>query len=355
MTNVRDLADYQDFGMDSDGLVIRIGDRMGKKLAAIDKFGGFEQYARDKAVLDVGCDMGFWSFLAAGNYNAKLVVGLDRNRPVRGVGFTDLVALNTETAKSCLLEFCEFYETEVGTQYHWFGRFDTVLMFSMYHHAYQAAGGDHNPVWYWLRRHLLDTGTLLWENPWDLQDGVADAHVKANRDGYNWAAMAEAFAPYFGMERMTSANHVLTRTLVKLTPKPMPERSFVARVKPGAGGASKAFMHADGRRIEEIRRALGFAPFPGSLNLELEEPFEWNRGYYRTQILDVVNRRDLRGLNQEWRHRWCRLYPVRINGANAYALRFEGEKYRDTLVELIAAVRLRDRITTELVELVKEG
>jgi CTP-dependent riboflavin kinase len=112
----------------------------------------------------------------------------------------------------------------------------------------------------------------------------------------------------------------------------------------GAGGATAAFEHAGGRRIGEIAEVLGWRPFPGSLNVRLEVPFDWNDGYYRAEILDVVERG--RGLDVEWRPRWARFYPVTIDGVDACAMRFEGERYPAELVELIAPWRLRDRLTS---------
>jgi CTP-dependent riboflavin kinase len=116
--------------------------------------------------------------------------------------------------------------------------------------------------------------------------------------------------------------------------------NFSGRAINGAGGASRAFAYADSRRAREIECALGFAPFYGSLNLRLSRPFDWSRDYYRAQMFDVANRS--LGLDSEWVLRWARFYPVTISNVPAFAFRFEGERYRRTFVELIAAVRLRD-------------
>lgn len=65
--------------------------RMGAKMASFSF-----PYVMGKRVLDVGCDMGFWSFLAAAK-GADFVLGLDRNRDVRGIGPVDLVALDRKS------------------------------------------------------------------------------------------------------------------------------------------------------------------------------------------------------------------------------------------------------------------
>ena len=99
------LTDYQFYDLDSDGVPVNIGERMAKKLQAIplpDMTG--------KDILDVGCDTGFWSWQAAIR-GARSVIGLDRNREVKGVGHFDLVGQNIKTAYSYeKLRVCSFYE-----------------------------------------------------------------------------------------------------------------------------------------------------------------------------------------------------------------------------------------------------
>ena len=87
--NIREHADYQKFSFQL-GKITNVGSRMQQKLAAI------EDVIPDltgKDVLDIGCDFGFWSFLSA-ERGADKVVGLDRNRDVKGLGKVDLVGLN---------------------------------------------------------------------------------------------------------------------------------------------------------------------------------------------------------------------------------------------------------------------
>jgi SAM-dependent methyltransferase len=95
---------------------------------------------KDKTVLDIGCDHGYWSFLAC-QMGASSVLGIDRNRKVKD-RMADLVAVNTEAARLMKLP-CEFRKYDIGRQWPNLGRFDVSFLFSLYHHIYQNCG-DHN-------------------------------------------------------------------------------------------------------------------------------------------------------------------------------------------------------------------
>jgi SAM-dependent methyltransferase len=319
--------DYARFSIDN-GKVIP-GERMKKKLAAIPlpDFAG-------KTVLDVGCDYGQFSFWAA-MQGAKEVVGLDRNREVRGLGRVNLVDGNNTISRKHFPK-AYFREINLGKQWHEFGKFDHVLMFSMYHHVFENVG-QHLPIWFWLWRH---GGVVLWENPVDLKDVVSDRHISGEkRQAYSRDEIFRAAEHYFSVEHIGPALHEPNREVYRLTPKELTASSYAGVAVDGAGGASKAFRHADFRRSAEIGRALGFMPYPGSLNIRLDRDFDWARNYYRTQILDVKDR--AAGLDSEWAERWCRFYPVEVNGIQAHAMRFEGESYHADFIEVVAPMRLR--------------
>jgi SAM-dependent methyltransferase len=304
-------------------------ERMEKKLRAVP----LPLDLRGKNVLDVGCDHGAWCALAH-ERGAKYVLGLDRGRAVKGL-FTDLVALNSKA-----LPECAFESIELGRQWHLFGDFDLVLMLNLYHHVY-AVAQDHEPIWYWLHQSTAPNGELLWENPTSVADGVALKNIPAAlHGGYNEQAIRAAGERYFDIE-VVGGGWVASRVVWRCTPKNVNSHSYAA-VKDGAGGASKAFAFANERRMREIEAVLGFSPVPGSLNLQAAAPFDYDRKYLRTQILDVVDRKH--GLASAWAPRWCRFYPLDIEGERAYAMRFEGERYPDTLVELIAGIRLRTKL-----------
>lgn len=311
--------------------------RMASKLAAVplpDLDG--------KRVLDVGCDMGAWSIRAV-ELGAVHVLGLDRGREVRGAGVVDLAAYNRaqEIARAA------FESINIGKQWRVFGRFDVLLVMSVYHHIYENCG-DHHPIWYWLWRHCTARSEILWEGPVDDSDPVVRANVSdQNRVGYTIDAILAAASFYFAAERIGPALHEPTREVWRFRPHQPQWLGHIATLRDGSGGATKAFLYAGARRATEIERALGWRPVPGSLNLRLDHPFGWDDGYFRTQILDVVDRS--RGLDSEWAPRWARFYPVTIDGEDACAFRFEGEKYPPTFMELIASRRLRDTITSDRV------
>lgn len=291
------------------------------------------------SVLDVGCDHGFWCELAA-NRGASYVLGVDRGREVRGRGFVDLAVENGERI---FPPQCSFMHMEVGRQWRTLGRFDLVLVLSVYHHVYEQAGGDHHAVWYWLRRQMADDGVLLWEGPTGPEDSVVARNVSAaNHAAYNREMILAAARRWFDVEIIGPALHEPTREVWRCKPRPYTSAAMAATMRSGAGGATLAFQYADGRRIDELTAVLGFEPFPGSLNLHTEAPFEWSQGYFRSQILDVVDRKA--GLASRWAARWTRFYPVEISGVPAVAFRFEGERYSNHLVELIAGTRLRSSI-----------
>lgn len=314
--------------------------RMAEKLAAI-PLPDFE----GKTVLDIGCDMGFWSFKAA-EEGAVAVLGLDRNREVRGSGLVDLVAENNAAAIRARRP-CRFENIDIGKQWREFGRFDAVMLFSVYHHIY-ANCGSHEAAWFWLSRHVEPDGVLLWEGPVDARDPVVRMNVPDHlRDGYTEKAILTEATRYFRMDYVGPALHEDHRFVYRCVPW---ERWEIAlqgrRTSAGSGGATKAFLHANGRRMDEIERVLGVRPVPGSLNLHVDG-FDWDHDYYRAEILDVVSRRA--GLDGEWAPRWARFYPLQMNGIPAWAFRFEGERYAGNFVELIAGERLSDHIQDEVI------
>ena len=295
-------------------------ERMAKKLQAIE-LPDFE----GKRVLDVGCDMRFWCNLAK-ERGAREVIGIDRGRFARGqpINMADHVM-------------------DLGKQWHELGKFDVILMLSMYHHAYQSAGGDHDPIWFWLWRHLEPSGVVIWESPLNADDVVVKKNVASDfHYRYNDHDIIVSASRYFDIDYIGPALHETTRYVLNAYPKQEHTETYTATLRDGAGGASKAFVYEENRRMKEIEHILGFYPYPGSLNVSLDAPFDWSQGYYRAQVLDVKNRRE--GLDSEWIPRWARFYPVNLGQEKAFAFRFEGDNYPKHFVELISPNRLRDSV-----------
>lgn len=334
-------SDYQVFELDGTS-VKNIGERMQKKLAAIDL-----PDLEGKRVLDVGTDHGFWAWLSA-ERGALHVLGLDRNRAVKGVGFVNLVKQNRSVASERRLP-CWFEEIDLGKQWMEYGQYDVVLCMSMYHHVYQSCG-DHNSIWFWLWRHTAHDGELIWENPVDASDTVVRMNMSPEYQGrYTRGRILSAAARYFRIDLVGPAKHEPTREVWRCRPLGKIDVStMAARIVSGAGGATQAFNFADGRRIKEIECVLGVTPVPGSLNLRCKTRFDWDAHYYRAQIHDVIDRGSA---VSRWAPRWCRFYPLRLGGASVWAMRFEGEKYPKEFVELISDSRLRDVIKQEEVVL----
>lgn len=311
--------------------------RMAAKLAAIP----FPSFA-GRRVLDIGTDHGFFAFLAA-ERGSSHVLGIDRNREVRGQGRVDLYARNTAEAEARGVGDKVFFaEMNVGRQWHEAGRFDVVLLMSVYHHIFEQCG-SHDAVWYWLWRHCAPNAELIFEGPLDDSDPVVRANVGDDkRDGFTREAITVAMSRFFEARLVGPALHEPTRWVWHLTPWTMQALWSHGTMQAGAGGATKAFEHAGERRIAEVESILGWRPVAGSLNVSLDAPFEWNTRFYRAQVLDVKDRS--KGIDSEWRPRWARFYPVRVDGHHACVFRFEGERYPDNFVELIAPQRLRDVI-----------
>ena len=81
----------------------------------------------------------------------------------------------------------------------------------------------------------------------------------------------------------------------------------------------------------QFREKLGFVPFPGTLNVLLEEPFPAPA----PAIL-------IHGFSEkEERFGACRCYRIQINGLDAVAIRPEKSSHPLEMIEVIAPVNLR--------------
>jgi len=322
--------DYQIFDL-VNGQVENVGQRMQQKLTALQTV--LPEDLSGKSVLDVGCDFGFWSFLSA-QRGARKVLGLDRGRKVRGE-YVDLPKMNNERSQGTV---CTFDSINLGKQWKTFGKYDVTLLMSLYHHIYHQCE-DHLPIWYWLHKHTNET--LIWENPTEANDSVVQMNVSGHlHPKYTKKHILEAASQYFNYKYVGPAEHEPTRSVFEFTPRKLQTMGYVGAIKSGAGGATGAFNYENGRRIKEVKTAVGIEPYPGSLNVQLEVPFDWSRNYFRSRILDVANRGE--GLESHWVPRWARFYPVMVNGIKAFVFRFEGDTYPESFIEILSEKRLRD-------------
>jgi len=207
---IRREADYQQFHFAQDGKIRAVRGRMLTKLKA---FGELLPNFKGLSVLDIGCDYGFWCFLAA-QQDASKVFGIDRNR-----NNIDLIYLNRQITIQWPLLYgqCRFRKHDLGKEWPDLGKFDFVFMCSVYHHVY-AACGDHNIIWDWLADCV--EGILLWEGPVDLKDPVSRKHIPPKyQSKYVSAAIYESASRHFYLEHTCPALHEPTRLVYKFRRK----------------------------------------------------------------------------------------------------------------------------------------
>ncbi len=95
-------------------------------------------------------------------------------------------------------------------------------------------------------------------------------------------------------------------------------------------GQAQYFISREGYS-RQFQERLGFVPFPGTLNVLLEEPFPAER-----QAIEIE------GFAEEGRSFGeCRCYPIKLNGIEAAVVRPEKSRYPAELIEIIAPVKLR--------------
>ncbi len=109
----------------------------------------------------------------------------------------------------------------------------------------------------------------------------------------------------------------------------------VVRGKVAAGlGEGQYYISREGYRTQFLQR-LGFVPFPGTLNIKLDEPF----------VPRAVRAIRIVGFQDEGRTFGdCSCYKIRVNGFEAAIVRPERSSYPANLVEVIAPVNLREAL-----------
>jgi riboflavin kinase len=95
-------------------------------------------------------------------------------------------------------------------------------------------------------------------------------------------------------------------------------------------GQGQYFISREGYSCQFLER-LGFVPFPGTLNVQLEEPFPAERQAIRIE-----------GFAEEGKSFGeCKCYRIKLNGIDAAVVRPERSHYPAELIEVIAPVKLR--------------
>jgi len=105
----------------------------------------------------------------------------------------------------------------------------------------------------------------------------------------------------------------------------------VMRGKIASGlGQGQYFISREGYSRQFLQH-LGFVPFPGTLNVLLDEPFPAEQ-----QAIKIE------GFLEEGRSFGeCKCYRIKLNGIDAAVVRPERSRYPPELIEIIAPVQLR--------------
>jgi riboflavin kinase len=95
-------------------------------------------------------------------------------------------------------------------------------------------------------------------------------------------------------------------------------------------GQGQYFISREGYSCQFLQK-LGFVPFPGTLNVLLEEPFPAGRKAI-----------EIEGFSEGGKSfGGCKCYPIKLNEIQAAVVRPERSRYPAELIEVIAPVRLR--------------
>lgn len=213
---------YQKFRFDKDGNmhpeVNKFGDMGGRTTKKLQTFGAlFPQDFTDKALLDLGCHLGYWCFEAA-QRGASRCVGIDRGRKEENL--LKLAEMNNRVAKEWdVYKNCEFYDTEIGRQWDTYGKFDVALCLSVYHHIYVQAL-DHDKIFKWFKDQLNDDGYLIYEGPINTKENtVPQNHIpKSHLSQFNESAIFGAARKYFNsIEYFGPSLHEKGRYIYKIS------------------------------------------------------------------------------------------------------------------------------------------
>jgi len=95
-------------------------------------------------------------------------------------------------------------------------------------------------------------------------------------------------------------------------------------------GQGQYFISREGYSRQFLQH-LGFVPFPGTLNVLLEEPFPAGQQAVKIEGFQEVGR----SFGE------CKCYRIKLNGIEAAVVRPERSRHPAELIEVIAPVKLR--------------
>lgn len=117
---------------------------------------------------------------------------------------------------------------------------------------------------------------------------------------------------------------------------------YKGKAQDGGAGASRAMAHERCRRMLELKEILGYMPFPGSLNLSLDRPFDYSQPCIEAEVL---NPQSVHNFDAPWVKEVFQFWPITIAGIEAHAVcmkRRHRAQRQPTFMEVYAPVRLRD-------------
>ena len=110
------------------------------------------------------------------------------------------------------------------------------------------------------------------------------------------------------------------------------------RAVPIVGTGRATVMHdRRGAAIEAVTGPI----VTGTLNVRLDAPFDWSAPHVSVDVPDAV---DWSRLDGPWTTGKANLYPVRIGGEDAWALRLARSAGPLDLLEIVSRIRLRNAI-----------
>jgi riboflavin kinase len=102
-------------------------------------------------------------------------------------------------------------------------------------------------------------------------------------------------------------------------------------------GEGQGYISMDGYR-SQIRKLLGFDPFPGTLNLRLESPF----ALPEDEAIVISG-----FISASRSYGSCKCYPCKIGGRKCAIIRPDRSAYPPSLIEIIAPVHLRESMNLQ--------